>query len=336
MELDFVHKTAGHCENGVVSNLLRFYGVEMSEAMIFGLGSGFFFSHMRFITVNGMAVTSFRPLPGEIFSRVVGLLGIKIERQKFRDKEKAMKKLDEVLFRGIPVGMIVGVYNLPYFPKEYRFHFNAHNICVIGKENNEYIVSDPVVVDKCRLSYDELKLVRFAKGTWPPEGKMYYIKDIKGIRPLDSSMVRKSIIKTCNKMLKIPLPMFGVEGIRYLARRMKKWVSVFGEKRAALNLAQVIRMLEEIGTGGSGFRFMYAAFLQEAAVFINEPRLNKLSSDLTSIGDLWRDFSYNAARLFKKRDRDVVSYDQLSEKLMVIADREELLFKELEKVIKDA
>jgi len=336
MELDFVHRTAGHCENGVVSNLLRFYGIEMSEAMVFGLGSGLFFSHMRFIQVNNMAVTSFRPLPGIIFSRVMGLLGVKIVREKFRDKDKAMKKLDEVLLSGIPVGLVVGVYNLPYFPKEYRFHFNAHNICVIGKENDEYIVSDPVVLDKCRLSSEELKLVRFAKGTWSPNGKMYYIKDINGIKPVDETMVRRAILKNCSLMLRIPLPMFGVDGIRYLANRMKKWVSVFGEKKAALNLAQVIRMLEEIGTGGAGFRFMYAAFLQEAAIMINEPRLNQLSAELTSIGDLWRVFSYNAARLFKKRDGEIITYDQLSEKLMIIADREEKLFKELEKVIKDA
>ena len=39
----------------------------------------------------------------------------------------------------------------------------------------------------------------------------------------------------------------------------------FGEKLAAHNLGQVIRMLEEIGTGGAGFRFIYAAFLQESA-----------------------------------------------------------------------
>jgi len=38
-----------------------------------------------------------------------------------------------------------------------------------------------------------------------------------------------------------------------------------GKRDAALNLAQVIRMLEEIGTGGAGFRFIYGAFLQEAA-----------------------------------------------------------------------
>lgn len=336
MELDFVHKPSGHCENGVVSNLLRFYGVEMSEAMVFGLGSGLFFSHMPFIKMHGMAVTSFRPLPGDIFSRVVKLLGIKMKRFKFRDKDKAMSKLDELLFQGIPVGILVGVYHLPYFPKEYRFHFNAHNICVVGKEGDQYIVSDPVVVDKCRINSHELKLVRFASGTYPPKGRMYYISDISGIKPVDGKMIKKAILKNCSRMLKIPLPMFGVDGIRYLAKRMRKWVSFFGEKRAALNLAQVIRMLEEIGTGGAGFRFMYAAFLQESARLINEPKLNKFSADLTAIGDLWRDFSYNAARLFKKREGEIASYDQLADKLMNIAQREEKLFTELEKLIRNA
>lgn len=336
MELDFVHKPAGHCENGVVSNLLRFYGVEMSEAMIFGLGSGLFFSHMPFIKMHGMAVTSFRPLPGDIFARVVGLLGIKMKRFKFRNKDKAMSKLDEILMRGIPVGVLVGVYHLPYFPKEYRFHFNAHNICVIGRDKNDYIVSDPVVVDKCRLSFEELKLVRFAQGTYPPKGRMYYIEDASEIKQLNAIMIKKAILKNCERMLRIPIPMFGVNGIRFLAKRMRKWVSYFGEKKAALNLAQVIRMLEEIGTGGAGFRFMYAAFLQEASVFLKEPELDRISTELTSIGDLWRDFSYNAARFFKKREGEVNSYDQLADKLLIIADREEALFRKLDKVIRNA
>lgn len=336
MELDFIHKPAGHCENGVVSNLLRYYGIEVSEAMVFGLGSGLFFSHMPFYKMHGMAVTSFRPMPGDIFSRVVKLMGVKISRHKFRDSKKAMNKLDEVLLQGTPVGLLVGVYNLPYFPKEYRFHFNAHNICVVGKENDVYTVSDPVVVEKCQLTYEELKLVRFAKGTYPPKGRMYYVKDITGVKPIDGKMIKTAILKNCNRMLRIPIPMFGVDGIKYLSKRMRRWENIFGKRKAALNLAQVIRMLEEIGTGGSGFRFMYAAFLQEASVLLKEPKINKLSAELTSIGDLWRDFSYNAARFFKQRDGQTLSYDILADKLMTIANREKILFTELERVVKNA
>ncbi len=31
--------------------------------------------------------------------------------------------------------------DLPYFPPEYRFHFNAHNLIVYGKENGMHIVN---------------------------------------------------------------------------------------------------------------------------------------------------------------------------------------------------
>lgn len=336
MQLNFIHKPSGHCENGVVSNLLRFYGINLSEVMVFGLGSGLFFAHMPFIRLHGMPLTSFRPLPGEIFSRVVLLLNIKIKRLKFRNKDKAMKALDDVLLNGTPVGMIVGVYHLPYFPKEYRFHFNAHNICVIGKEKDIYTVSDPVVMEKCTLTHEELKLVRFASGTYPPKGRMYYISDISSQKKLDKEIIRRAIIRNCNRMLKIPIPMFGVNGIRYLACRMRKWENKLGSKKAALNLAQIVRMNEEIGTGGAGFRFIYAAFLQEASDLINEPMLRVFSKQMTMIGDLWRDFSYNAARLFKNRDFDCITYDQLADKLNIIADREEKFFIDLEKLMKDA
>ena len=53
---------------------------------------------------------------------------------------------------------------------------------------------------------------------------------------------------------------------------MKRWPKKLGDKKASLYLGQVVRMLEEIGTGGAGFRFIYAAFLQESAKIL-EPGL---------------------------------------------------------------
>ena len=85
MKIDFQHHQAAHCENGVTSNLLKFYGINLSEPMIFGIGSGYFFSHMPFIKLNGMAVTSFRVLPGWIFKRVTTGWEFKVKRHKFRN-----------------------------------------------------------------------------------------------------------------------------------------------------------------------------------------------------------------------------------------------------------
>jgi hypothetical protein len=133
-------------------------------------------------------------------------------------------------------------------------------------------------------------------------------------------------------MLKIPLPMFGIAGIRYMAKKMRKWPEKLGAKEAVLNLSQIIRMLEEIGTGGAGFRFIYAAFLQECAGVLQQPVLNDLSAEMTTIGDAWRDFALQAARCFKNRDNGMITYDMLADLLMIIADKEENLFRKLRSV----
>jgi len=331
MKIDFKHGMAAHCENGVTSNLLRFYGINLSEPMIFGMGSGYFFSHMSFYKLNGMPVTSFRIWPGLIFKRVTKRLGIKVKRYKFRNPDKAMAKLDALLEQGIPVGMLVGVFQLPYFPPEYRFHFNAHNITVYGKAGDRYLVSDPVMENVEQLSVQELRKVRFARGTYPPKGRMYYIQHVPEKISIENAII-KGIQKTAKDMLTIPVPMFGIKGIRHLSKRMRKWPDKLGSKAAALNLSQVIRMLEEIGTGGAGFRFIYAAFLQECAIVLKQEWLNDMSRQFTIIGDHWRAFAVEASRVYKNRKKELVSYDDLSEMLRRIADMEEEVFIKLRKI----
>mgnify|MGYP006883172828 CR=1 FL=1 len=43
MKVDFTHKQAAHCENGVVSNLMTHNGFPISEPMVLVLALDFFF-----------------------------------------------------------------------------------------------------------------------------------------------------------------------------------------------------------------------------------------------------------------------------------------------------
>lgn len=332
VKLDFQHKMSAHCENGATSNLLRYYGINLSEPMVFGIGSGIFFSYMPFLKLNGIPVTSFRPLPGVIFKRVTSRLGVEIKRKKFSNPEKAMYELDRVLQEGKPVGMLVGVFNLSYFPEAYRFHFNAHNLVAFSKFGNNYQISDPVMENVETLSYEELKKVRFAKGTFPPKGKMYYIESIAKNVNLENA-IYKGYKQTVSQMLNIPLPMFGVNGIKYLANKMKNWENNLGQKKAALYLGQVIRMLEEIGTGGAGFRFMYAAYIQESSKIINNKNLKEISERMTLNGDKWREFALMASRNFKNRGKTDTSYNYLSDLLMQIHNTEKEIFTDIKKIL---
>lgn len=332
VNIDFKHHHAAHCENGVTSNLLKHHNINLSEAMVFGIGSGIFFSYMPFIKLNGLPVISFRPYPGMIFNRVCRRLGIKIQRHKFRkDAEKAMDALDATITQGIPCGCLVGVFHLTYFPDPYRFHFNAHNIIVYGRKGDEYLISDPIIESPVTLTYKDLKRVRYAKGTFPPRGRMYYMKYIPENYDLQKAIV-SGIKKTCREMLTIPIPLFGVKGIRYLARRMKKWPQRLGDRKASHYLGQVVRMLEEIGTGGAGFRFMYAAFLQEAAKELKQDWLNDCSQQMTEAGDRWREFAIIAGRIFKGRNDKDESYLAAAEILLDIAEREEKIYRQLKKI----
>jgi len=340
MELDLEHRMAGHCENGVISDMLRYYAIDLSEPMIFGLASGLFFCHIPFIKMSGMAVTSFRTFPGVLFKRVAKSLGVRIETRRYVSKRHAMGDLDRILSEGHPVGCVVGMYYLPYLPMEYRFHFNGHNICICGKDERtgDYTVCDPNAMQKVRLSGKDLLKVRFAKGgTYPLLGQMYWIKSVPQQLPDLKPIIVKAIKKNCRLMTSQPgwIRFAGVNGIYLLSERIRHWEAAMGKRRAALNLAQVIRMLEEIGTGGAGFRFIYGAFLQEAAKLTGIAELNDYSRHITAIGDKWREFAYMASRIYKRRNGENYTYDQLGDTLHEIADMESRFFHDLLRTIEN-
>jgi len=333
MKIDFEHRQFAHCENGVISNLLHYYNIDLSEPMIFGIGSGLFFSHMPFLKIDGIPVTSFRPLPGVIFSRISKRLGVDFERKRYRNSPaKAMADMDKNLEKGTPTGMLVGVYHLSYFPEPYRFHFNAHNIVVYGKQDDTYLISDPIMENHSELTSKELKRVRYAKGTFAPKGHMYWVKHIPEKPDLNKAIL-KGIGHTCSNMLKIPVPMFGVKGIRFMAKKVRHYPDKLQPKKAALFAGQIVRAQEEIGTGGAGFRYMYAAFLQEAAGQLQNEQLMDRSAEMTKIGDMWREFAVIVGRIVKNRNKADENYDRAAGMLLNIADNEEAFFKRLLKNI---
>lgn len=331
MQIDFQHQQSAHCENGVISNLMNHKGIKVSEPLVFGIGAGLFFVYLPFLKVNFAPGFSYRPMPGFIFRRFAKQLGIKVIHKKFNSEKEAQKVLDEKLNQGIPVGLQVGVYHLTYFPDEYRFHFNAHNLVVYGKEENRYLISDPVMDTTTSLSDKELEKVRFAKGVLPPKGHLYYLESVPTQYDWEKA-IKKGINKTCRDML-APVPIVGVNAMKWVAKNIKKWPKKIGTKKTNHYLGQLVRMQEEIGTGGGGFRFIYAAFLEEASQILNNPKLKELSKEMTEIGDEWRDFALNISRVYKNRSKETDIYDKLSDQLLGLAERERMFFQELRKAV---
>lgn len=326
---DFPHTQSAHCESGVAANLLSHKGITISEAMVFGIGGGLFFGYLPFVRINGLPLVTYRSAAGHILKRLGKIPGIRVYQKKFRDKDQAMAALDAALRDSIPVGLQTGVYWLPYFPRAFRFHFNAHNLVVYGKEGDEYLISDPVFPDPVRCSAEDLVRARFASGALAPKGKMYYLTGVPD-QLLRRPLIIQGIRSVCKMMLGSPFPLIGVKGIKFLAGRMEKWPERLGKKSADLHLGHVVRMQEEIGTGGGGFRFMYAAFLQESGVELQDQSLRDFASLLTTAGDSWRQFAVMAARICKNRAQPGDNYHAMAEQVRQCGALEEQVFRQLE------
>lgn len=324
----FEHSHASHCESGVMSAILRQQGLPISEPMAFGLSSALSFAYIPLIRINGLPLVAYRMPPKSIIKGLQKPLGLKMRFETFRNAEAGTRRLDELLTAGQLVGMQTSVFWLPYMPEDLRFHFNAHNVLAFGRDaaSGDYHISDPVFDSPVSCAASALQKARFARGVLAPKGLLYYATGTPSA-PDWSKEIPKALKKTTRIMLDAPLPIIGVRGIRRLANAIEGMAAKGDPAQVKMFVGQVVRMQEEIGTGGAGFRFIYASFLQEAAELLARPRLDELAETLVDVGDEWREFALAAARMI--RDRDPLAPGALATRLRQLADREQAFFRNL-------
>ena len=322
----FEHLHASHCESGVMAALLRHHGMPLSEPMAFGLASAIAFAYLPFVRLNGLPLIAYRMPPGAVVRGLDRALDLGMRFETFRSPAAGMARLDALLDAGHAVGLQTSIYWLPYIPPDLRFHFNAHNLLVYDREGDEYLVSDPVSETVVRCARRDLEKARFAKGALAPKGRLYYVTRQPAAADW-RSLGRSALARTARVMLHTPLPLVGVRGIRWLARAVERLRRADDDAAALLYVGHIVRMQEEIGTGGAGFRFMYAAFLQELAAKTGYGALDPLAVRLVEIGDEWQQFAFSAAKMIKRR----IAFEppRLGARLRELASREQRFFQDL-------
>ncbi len=326
---DFEHRQTAHCESGTVAGLLRHNGLPLSEPMVFGLSSALTFAMIPLVKIGGMPMLAYRMPPGRIIRGLEKRLGMRFHFQRFRQPERGMGALNEHLATGRPVGLQTSVFWLPYFPEHMRFHFNGHNVIAYGRRGDEYLLSDPTLESPVTADADSLRRARFARGMLAPKGCLYYPARLPS-RIDYATAIPHSLRRTTHIMLGTPLPFIGVRGIRYVARQIAR-LDRADEHYARLFIGHMVRMQEEIGTGGGGFRFLFASFLQESAQELDSTGLAELADHFTEVGDEWRRFALYAAKMLK--GRMTLDGEKLAAQLGAIAELEEDGYRRLRELI---
>lgn len=338
MAENYIHKMRAHCESGTASALLTHAGFNISEAMCLGISGAMLFGYFK--TKNmPFPMLAVRNQPVKIYKELQKLFNIPFNISKIKNPAKAEESLNTLIDEGALPAVQVDFFYMSYIPKHARAHFNGHFVIVNDKTEEGYIVSDPYAPVLAPVSAKNMERGRHAKGDFAPNGLMIHVDPISEQNvPSKETMkkaIKKGIIKTCRYMLKVPMSFIGISSIRKWAVDLENWPSYCDDTEMLSHRIMMINvLLEDRGTGGGGFRYMYASFLQEASEIFDNEELKRFSSKMMDNGDKWRAISLHAARMGKKRDFSKAKIDELKQLIERRADEEEALFTELYAFIK--
>lgn len=297
-----------HCETGVLVNMLEYYGVKLSEPMALGIGGGMFFLYFPWLKANGFDLLVLRTFPGSIVQHFANRTHLGYHEMTFgNNMEKGQKALDELVSKNIPVGLVVNLRDLPFLEDiGIKIDFNGHNLTVIGKEGTDYVLVEThemrTTDDYPRLDETQLTLARFHKGFGAPHGRLYYLdplpQDFLEKADMKSAIV-KGIEETCRNMLSIPTPWTGYRGIHYFAKKVRQMDNKLSQKQIKQLFFWYYTMIEQGGTGGAGYRYMYSTFLKEAAPIVQSEVVDNCSVVMNHAADSWRAFTIGCNRYIK-------------------------------------
>jgi hypothetical protein len=331
--MTFQHKMAAHCESGTVTALLNHGGLDISEPLVFGISAGIFFGYFE---SKKFPFPTFvvRNRPGQIRTGIARRIGVSFNEQRFRNPEKGERELDRLLLEKKPVACQTDFFYMNYLPNHVRVHINVHFITVVDKRGESYIVSDCYSPTLAELDRDSFMKARFAGGSFSPKGFLFYPVSIPSHIDYRTA-IWKGLRSAAFNMVKLPVPFVGVKGIRLFAKKVVDWPKLARDtEHLSHEIMKINIFLEDQGTGGAGFRFMYATFLREASERLNDPELLEMSKRIMEIGDRWREISLFSARIGKHRDFSPERLKELSGMIYDRADAEERFFRDMLKLCK--
>ncbi len=256
----FRHHPGHHCGSTALRNLAVYHGLEVTEAMCFGLGAG-----LGFVYVESEATSPTRllmPRAPELERTFFHHLGVDFEwRSGLQFPWPAMAGW---LDAGVPVLILCDLRHLDYYNT--RTHFSGHSVVLAGYDP----APDRVyLADTGFEGLQEVPLTTLARAMvspHPPFPVRNHWREVPSfVGPAGppvavAGAARRALLRAARAMLEPPDPAMGVAGLKRLAEAVRRWGEAPDWSWCARFAYQVI---ERRGTGGSAFRRLYAEFVAE-------------------------------------------------------------------------
>jgi hypothetical protein len=260
-----------HCGSTAMRNLINHYcGLDLSEAVIFGLGSG----------IDFLLLESAEFEPGVlVFGRsatlepdVAAALGVDYREQPERDDARAWEQVRDEVARGRPTMLSGDIYHLDY--RDFKVHFPGHRFVLLGFDDDRQValVADHLDREPQACSYEALRLSRnppdfiSTQNLWGRFGETQVRHSLEtAFETGIARSARRMLGREAGETLMPALPQSpafrvarGLAGLAAFERQLPDWAARDDLEFVASYAWQCI---EKFGTGGGNFRTLYAAFL---------------------------------------------------------------------------
>ncbi|MFI9766534.1 BtrH N-terminal domain-containing protein [Streptomyces sp. NPDC052415] len=271
-----------HCETTALGVLLRHEGLDLSEPMLFGLGSGLSFVYWD-SKAMGFPFLGGRVKPFELTRNLATALGLELLVKETTSPRKAWQDVAAPLDAGRPVGLQLDSYHLDYFST--KVHFGGHVVAMYGYDDQDaYLVDTAPQGGAVSTGLAGLARARAERGPMTARHRSFTLT-VPGSPPSPQDRIIPAIRKCADAFLDPPIANLGHRGIEKTARQVPKWLRRSGNPRQDLPRAAVL--MEQAGTGGALFRNLYRDFLAECAQLIDSSRLRTGHRLYTEAATLW-------------------------------------------------
>ena len=304
---EFQHAPGGHCGSTAMRDMLRFYGHEFTEDMMFGLGAGIDFLYYK--NEEAFPPVYIGGRTPDLEQNICAHLGIGMELVTGLEPDQAWAAVKAMMDEGIPAMIHADVYYLDYLRA--KRHFPAHRIILVGYDTDRQVAfvadNDRDDIQECSLA--SLAEARSASFLPRPADNAYYSFDV----PTTLVPLVKAVPAAVELAARHNLGLddgrsyfaevgtevgLGVAGVEAFAGDMSGWPSYMTPEALEMQCKLVYVSAEKGGTGyGGNFRRMYGRFLLEAASRTGPDDFAPLGKEFIAIGDMWSELSFTFKEL---------------------------------------
>jgi Domain of unknown function (DUF4872)/Butirosin biosynthesis protein H, N-terminal len=298
---NFQHEPGHHCGSAAMRGLLRHVGVDLSEAMCFGLGSGLNFSYHKDVPDWGAShflLGRTRTLERDLCVN----LGLAFDHGTEDPADRAWRAARTWIDLDVPVLLNVELSRLPYYNS--RTPFPGHRIVLVGYDEirRTALIADSGFSDLQEVPQAVLRHARFV-----PSPSAYFalrnewltVRSAQRLTPLPDA-VRIALRKNATAMLTGGEPHQGIRGMEWLANDFERW-SIAPDWDWCARFAY--QVMERRGTTGGLFRKMYAEYLREAEALLPSLRAAALGDTMEDISADWTACASLLKRISEEKDR---------------------------------